>query len=100
MNKIILTELANNELQDAIQYYEFQVSGLGIKFKNEVESALKRISEYPHVWSQERPEVRKYLLNKFPYKILFSLEKDHILIIAIAHQHREPDYWVDEYRRE
>jgi len=36
---------------------------------------------------------------KFPYKLLYSVEKDHVLVIAIAHQHRKPDYWIIERNR-
>jgi hypothetical protein len=46
-------------------------------------------------WSVERGEIRKCLLHKFPYKLLYSIEADHILILAVAHQHREPEYWTD-----
>ncbi len=35
------------------------------------------------------------LLHKFPYKLLYALEHDHIVVIAVAHQHRKPDYWAD-----
>ncbi len=37
----------------------------------------------------------KVIFNEFPYKILYSIEKDHIYIIAVAHQHRKPNYWID-----
>jgi len=42
-----------------------------------------------------RGEVRKCLLHRFTYKLLYSVEEDHILVIAVAHQYRKPDYWVD-----
>ncbi|MEW6501172.1 MAG: hypothetical protein AB1456_06765 [Thermodesulfobacteriota bacterium] len=40
--------------------------------------------------------MRKTFVHRFPYKILYSIEPDHLFIIAIAHQHRKPDYWVGE----
>ena len=92
--KVIFTRLAERELEDSVRYYELEYSGLGKKFKDEVRKAVKRIVDYPVAWSIERGEVRKYLLHKFPYKILYSIESDHILVIAVAHQHRKPDYWV------
>ena len=92
---VIFNELALNELNDAIAYYELQVKNLGGRFKNEIKNAIKRIIEYPKTWSIEKGDVRKYLLHKFPYKILYSIESDHIYIIAIAHQHRKPSYWVE-----
>ena len=91
---VIFTKLAIQEMNDAVQYYEFEYSGLGQRFKEEIRKAALRIAEYPHAFSIERGDVRKCLLHRFKYKLLYSIEKDHILIIAVAHQHRKPDYWV------
>ncbi len=93
--KVVFTELARLELLDAIDYYELEFSGLGKRFQQEVKSAIKRIIQYPDAWPSERNGIRKYVMHKFPYKLIYSLEQDHILIIAVAHQHRKPDYWVD-----
>ena len=93
--RVIFSKLARQELDDATQYYEIEFQGLGKRFRREVRKASKRISEYPEAWSVERGDVRKCLLHKFPYKLLYSIEEDHIFIIAVAHQHRKPDYWID-----
>lgn len=92
--RVIFTRIATQELEDAVRFYELEYAGLGRRFKGEVKKAALRIAEYPKAWSIERGEVRKCLLHKFPYKLLYSLEADHVLVIAIAHQHRKPDYWV------
>jgi plasmid stabilization system protein ParE len=93
--KIIFSSLARMELEDAIAYYELEHSGLGINFKKEILKNVERIKKFPYAVALERGEIRKSLLHKFPYKILYSIEPDHIFIIALAHQHRKPDYWVD-----
>lgn len=90
--RVIFTRIATQELADAVRFYELEYSGLGEQFKEEVRKAAVRIAEYPQAWSIERGEVRKCLLHKFPYKLLYSVEEDHILVIAVAHQHRKPDY--------
>ena len=92
--KVVFSGIAKQELEDSVRYYELEFPGLGTKFKDEVRKAVKRIVDYPGAWSVERGEVRKCLLHKFPYKLLYSIESDHILVIAVAHQHRKPDYWV------
>jgi mRNA-degrading endonuclease RelE of RelBE toxin-antitoxin system len=91
--KIIFSKLASQELNDASCYYELSFEGLGKKFRDEIKKTVLRISEYPEAWPLETNEVRKYCLHKFPYKILYSIEENHLFIIAIAHQHRKPDYW-------
>ena len=93
--RVLFTRYAKQELEDAVRFYELEVPGLGAKFKDEVRKAALRIVEYPQAWSVERGDVRKYLLHRFPYKLLFSMETDHLLVIAVAHQHRLPHYWVD-----
>lgn len=92
--RVIITNVARQELEDAARYYEREYSGLGRRFKEEVRKAALRTAEYPKAWSIERGEVRKCLLHKFPYKLMYSVEEDHILVIAVAHQHRKPDYWI------
>lgn len=92
--RVVFTRIAAQELEDAIRFYELEYVGLGLRFKEEVRKAALRVAEYPQAWSLERGEVRKCLLHKFPYKLMYSVEEDHILIIAVAHQHRKPDYWV------
>ena len=86
--------VAKAELDDAVEYYELELPGLGKKFKEEVRSSLKRIAVFPKAWSLIRPEIRKCILHKFPYNILYTIEKNRILILAIAHHHRNPEYWI------
>lgn len=93
--RVIFTKLARQELEDAVRYYELEYSGLGRRFKEEVRKAALRIAAYPEGWSIVRGDVRKCLLHKFPYKLLYAIGEDHILVIAVAHQHRKPDYWFD-----
>lgn len=94
MMRVIFTRYAKQELENAVHYYELEYSGLGKRFKEEVRRAALRIAEYPQAWLVERGDIRKCLLHKFPYKMLYSVEEDHILVIAVAHQHRKPDYWI------
>ncbi len=93
--KVIFSRYAKSELDDATYYYEYELQGLGKSFRTEIRKAAKRIAVYPKSWAIEKGEIRKCLLHKFPYKLLYSIEKDHIFIIAVAHQHRKPDYWVE-----
>lgn len=94
--KVVFSKYAKQELDDAIHYYELEYEGLGRRFGEEVKKAAIRVSEYPKAWSVERGDVRKCLLHKFPYKLLYSIEGDHVLVIAVAHQHRKPDYWIEQ----
>lgn len=90
------TRFAYQELQDAIEYYDIQVEGLGSRFKESVELGLKRIKEHPEAWEKYSESTRKYTMGKFPFKIIYNLENDLITIIAIANSHRKPNYWFEE----
>lgn len=93
--RVVFSEIAKREIDDAKQFYEIEFEGLGLQFMEEVKKSARRISKYPKAWSVEKGEIRKCLLHKFPYKLLYAIEYDHIVIVAVAHQHRRPEYWVD-----
>lgn len=97
--RIVFTILARQELADAERFYEMEYSGLGKRFRNEVKKAIQRVSEYSRAWSVESGDIRRCLLHTFPYKLLYSIERDYILVLAVAHQHRKPDYWVASYEQ-
>ncbi|MBI5417111.1 type II toxin-antitoxin system RelE/ParE family toxin [Candidatus Poribacteria bacterium] len=71
--KVIFDKLAKEELSDEIEYYEIEIEGLGGKFKEEVKRVINIISKIPQIGSPESNNIRKYILHKFPYKILYSV---------------------------
>ena len=92
--KIVFSIYAVRELDDAASFYEKALVGLGKRFRREVRKAVATIAILPAAWPMMDNDVRKYVLHGFPYNILYSVENDHILIIAIAHQRRQPQYWL------
>ena len=73
-------------------YAEIQV-GLGIRFVSTVESALQSILDAPETWPILEQDVRRRLVRVFPYVVLYSIESDHILVLAVMHCHQQPSYW-------
>ena len=95
MNRIRFHELANKELLDARDYYDDLVFRLGEKFVIEVERCLNIIKTNPLAYPVVKLNVRKAVVIKFPYSILYRVEKDNIYILAVMHQKRKPKYWAE-----
>ena len=84
---------AEQDLNDAVDYYETCQLGLGTDFLLEIRQTISRILEYPEGWTKVSEKGRRCLTNQFPYEIIYTLEERTILILAVASQHRHPDYW-------
>src|SRR4029077_9230896 len=86
---------AEAEFDAAVTYYELQLAGLGTEFAAEVQAGLARIEEFPDAWQLLSRRVRRYRLSRFPYGILYAQLDPDIIVVAIMHLHRKPDYWLE-----
>uniref|UniRef100_Q3ATX6 Plasmid stabilization system protein n=1 Tax=Chlorobium chlorochromatii (strain CaD3) TaxID=340177 RepID=Q3ATX6_CHLCH len=93
MKKIILRQ-AFNELNDAIAYYEEQQPGLGVKMKDEVDQHVHWILNHPLIPRLRHGGYRRVNLKVFPYYIAYLVHQETLWILAIAHTHRKPKYWI------
>lgn len=91
--KVRLLAPAQRELVDAIRYYEKERVGLGNEFRQEAWLAVERIRGLPHGWSPLGGNIRRCQLRRFPYGVIYEPLESEIVIIAVAHLHRRPDYW-------
>ncbi len=92
MKKVILRQ-AFNELVDAIAYYEEQNSGLGAKPKYEVDKHVNWILKNHYIPNLRNGGYRRVNLKIFPYYVAI-VRKNILWILAIAHCHRKPEYWI------
>jgi plasmid stabilization system protein ParE len=90
---------AEAEFLEAIDYYEQCEESLGQDFAIEVYAALQHIVSYPSAWPVLEGDIRRCLVNRFPYGILYSIEPDRVYVVAVMHLHRDPDYWRDRTPR-
>jgi len=84
---------AEVELNLSIDYYESIEPGLGYDFAIEVYDTIQRVLEFPKAWTILDGEVRRSLVKRFPYGVLYSEDAGDILILAVMNLHRAPDYW-------
>ena len=92
--KVSFNPWAERELNDAAQYYELESPGLGAAFLSEVERACTAITEYPEAAPVVLGSIRRRLLRRFPYALLYRLRPDVVRVLAVMNLKRRPTYWV------
>lgn len=90
---------ARLEFRESAAFYEGCRPGLGVAFADEIESVVHRILEAPDRWTLIEEDVRRCLAHRFPYGILYTIERDYVLIIAVMHCSRKPGYWRHRVER-
>ena len=96
--KFIITASARKELTDSIDFYNKKRPGLGFEFADSVKKGLSRIGEVPESWPKFSKRLRRFLLKKFPFAIIYysDITNTQITIIAIMHLHRKPVHWKNQ----
>lgn len=84
---------ARIEIREAVEHYDAAQAGLGAEFLDEFEAGLQQIVALPHAWHPLGHGIRRYRLRRFAYGIIYQVREDEIVIYAVAHLHRRPDYW-------
>ncbi len=86
---------ASEEIVETTAYYEGEVPGLGAGFIAEVERIVEVLCDQPNIGQRVGEELRRILLARFPYSLIYSIESERIWIIAVAHHRRRPGYWQE-----
>lgn len=86
---------AQRELGDAVAWYNEQAAGLGLEFLDELDRAVRRVVAFPLSYSEIEPGIRRCRLARFPYGLIYGIDGDTIVVVAVAHLHRRPRYWID-----
>jgi hypothetical protein len=97
--KLRVHEAAEQELLEGAKSYEERQIGLGEQFLGEYQAAVLKIlaahRSYPKLeTSRTRRDIRRCFLNRFPYYVAYELHTEQIVVLAIAHTKRRPNYWI------
>ena len=86
---------AESEFRKAIDYFEDQQRELGLDLSIEVYNTIQRIKANPESWPKISNNIRRALVRRFPYGLLyhFNSESNQVTIVAVMHLRREPGYW-------
>jgi plasmid stabilization system protein ParE len=86
--------LADRELNEAARYYDLENPGLGSSFLEEVDRCLQSIEDHPEAGMILRGSIRRRLVHRFPYALLYKIKPGGIRILAVMNLTRRPTYWV------
>lgn len=83
------------ELEHSRSWYEARANNLGTEFLIEVDRAIETVRESPRIWPfiDEDSSIRRYLVHRFPYGVIYRVRDHLIQVIAVMHLRRHPDYW-------
>lgn len=93
--RLTILSCAEQELAEAVEYYNTQCPGLGYEFAVEVKKGFRRIHEHPDAWPAFSTRSRRYLTDRFPYGILYTTRDKTILIAGIMHLRQDPAGWLE-----
>ncbi len=91
--KITLERFALQELFDATNYYAAQSPLTADKFISDFEHATALIQEYPTAFPEKRKGYRRCLFRKFKFGLIYKIDSDQIIIVAVMNSYRKPNYW-------
>lgn len=95
MKPVRILRPAELEMLDAARYYELQATGLGTDFIDKIGAAIQDISENPERWPIIKDSIRRRLVRRFPYALLYRVDPDEVIVQATMHLRRRPDYWFN-----
>ena len=88
------------EADGALIWYRERSQSAARAFIAEIQHALNRIVESPQRWPLAKAGWRRYPLRRFPYSVVYREMRDFILVVAVAHGRRRPEYWRRRVRED
>lgn len=86
---------ARAEYREVVAWYQARSPGASARFEAEVQRLMGVIAAYPMMFPNLNNVNRFAKLHHFPYSLIYAIEPDHIMIIAVSHASRKPGYWLD-----
>lgn len=86
---------ARRELREAVAYYHEQRDGLGLEFQAEVDKVIRRILRNPRSCRPFLAGCHRGPTERFPYGVVYFVERGEVIIPAVMHLRRRPDYWLN-----
>ncbi|MBI5637326.1 MAG: type II toxin-antitoxin system RelE/ParE family toxin [Nitrospinae bacterium] len=98
--KVRFLKPAQFEVDDAVAWYASQSAGLDTQFLDDLDKVIRRAVAFPFSCVEIEEGLRRCLFSRFPYGIIYGMDSDTIFVVAVAHLHREPRYWIENMAKE
>ncbi|MEP6912715.1 MAG: type II toxin-antitoxin system RelE/ParE family toxin [bacterium] len=86
---------AQQEVDEAVAWYGKQGKDISRGFLDDLDRAVRLAKTYPSLATEIEPEIRRLLFIRYPYSLVYGIDEEMIVIVAVAHQQRKPRYWAD-----
>lgn len=93
IRRILLRPEAEQELAEAVTWYEHRGRGLGAEFLRALEAAISLLQRHPEMNPIVVGAARRAVLRRFPYSLIYVVFESEILIVACIHGRRDPQRW-------
>jgi plasmid stabilization system protein ParE len=95
IRRLVFRLQARSDIAEAMAWYETQGKGLGADFLRAVEVSTAAIEHNPYQYQKARGEVRRVVLRRFPYSLIYVPSDDEIVVLACVHGRRNPARWQE-----
>jgi toxin ParE2 len=100
MKNVRLLPEAEREIADAAEWYDGEHTGLGDDFLQSLRECRKAIGAFPESGSPGELGTHVRQIKRFPYSLVYQIRRSEIVVAAVAHQSRRPDYWHERLNTE
>jgi plasmid stabilization system protein ParE len=90
---------AEQEYLSSLSWYYERSPSAALDFESEFQRGVSVVTESPERWPTYFLCFRRYILHQFPFSIVYQVLEEEILVLAIAHAHRKPGYWINRLRQ-
>lgn len=93
--RLVFRPEADLEINEAAEWYEARGQGLAVEFLRTLDACIESIRRDPLLYPVVRGEMRRAVLRRFPYSVIYTVREDKIVVIACFHGRRDPKRWQD-----
>lgn len=95
MKPVVFLSSARADLRAGVSYFRRIDAVLGLRFVQAVEISAQALAQFPEAMQVLEAEIRRWPVKGFPHGVLYRIEDERIVILAVFHPRRDPALWRD-----